>query len=493
MKRFREFVRSDAGIGMVLVLGIAVFVAGLTATAGVVVMNGLAQTRQRIGFEQSLAAAEAGIDYALGHLQAAFDEGPSDFPIPAPGVAPVEGCALTAEQMPDWSDEDDPAAAEQAWAAAWLDAASGTAEGRACMIQTPTGHVLVLKPATPQGSTLQYGRVYARGYSPSIDDIHAQQRTLKVEYVFLPYKPKFAILTGTKLELQSTSTDVTGAHGTDPTLAAVHTNGTLEVTGSPTVTGPVSVSVASDSQTSSNFSANPGGVPIVRPIVPIPHVSARQFYSQAPSQDAAAMEHWADLCPDGSVRAYSSGGPCTATTVLGASPYQGWAYSGSTHTWTASKDTESGTYFVHQADVANGTGNGSIPNVTVIASATSTTCGAKQYGNIVWDHYDTVAPAFKNLFFLADGDLKATSNFYSGQSAAGRATVSGMYVAAEEVLVWTSSSGLVGSVLAANQCPSDTGPVATNEVQGQVVKFDPNGDSPFSSLIATTLWLEYAR
>ena len=66
-----------------------------------------------------------------------------------------------------------------------------------------------------------------------------------------------------------------------------------------------------------------------------------------------------------------------------------------------------------------------------------------------------------------------------------------MYVAGEEVLVWTSSSGLVGAVLAANQCPSDMGPVASNEVQGQIIKFDPDGDSPFSSLISTTLWLEY--
>ena len=34
------------------------------------------------------------------------------------------------------------------------------------------------------------------------------------------------------------------------------------------------------------------------------------------------------------------------------------------------------------------------------------------------------------------------------------------------------------------------GTVENNEVQGQVVSFDPNGASPFSSVIATTLWLE---
>jgi len=218
-------------------------------------------------------------------------------------------------------------------------------------------------------------------------------------------------------------------------------------------------------------------------------VSAAGFYAKAPKVDKDAMLTWTDLCPDGEAKAYSSSGPCTGAKV-GESPYKGWSFNSGTTTWTASQDTASGTYFVHQADVANGTGNGSIPNITVIASSEGTGCTNKQYGNIVWDHYDTPAPAFNNLFFMADGDLSATSNFYSGQSSPGN-VVSGMYVAGEEILVWTSSSGLVGAVLAANQCPSDTGPVASNEVQGQIVKFDPKSESPFSSLISTTLWLEY--
>ena len=201
-------------------------------------------------------------------------------------------------------------------------------------------------------------------------------------------------------------------------------------------------------------------------------------------------DHW------GGSRCTPLRGYRAAATKIADGPFQGWSYKASTHTWTASKDTTPGTYFVHMANVANGNGNGSIQNISVIASATSSDCSTKQYGNIVWDHYDTPAPAFKNLFFLADGDLSATSNFYSGQSSSGN-VVSGMYIAGEEIQIWTSSSGLVGAVLAANQCPlngsgaDDSGPVSSNEVQGQIVKFDPNGDSPFSSLISTTLWLEY--
>ena len=464
---------------MILVIGIMVFVAGLTVTASVIAQNGLGQSRQRINFEQALASAESGIDYALGHLQYAFDESHSDYPIPVASAVPTASCTAASVQLPDLDSID-----EKAWAKAQL--TSLVASHPECLMSTPNGQVMVLKPSNPVGGTgIQYGRVYAMGFSPGVGQKEAVSRTIKVEYVFMPYKPQYAILTGSSLELQSSSTDVMGAYGVDPALASVHTNGDLTVIGQPTVTGSVSFS-GSATGSFNNFG---GDTATQQQQVRMPRVSARAFYTQAPGMDAAAMVHWVDLCPDGTAKAYASTGPCTGT-ALGSSPYNGWSYKASTHVWTASKDTVSGTYFVHMADVANGTGNGSIPNLTVVASSTSTDCATKEHGNIEWDHYDTPAPAFKNLFFMADGDLSATSNFYSGQSSAGN-VVSGMYIAGEEALVWTSSSGLVGSVLAANKCDPDSGPVAKNEVQGQVVKFDPNGDSPFSSLISTTLWLEY--
>ncbi len=478
----RRRMSDDSGVGMVLVIGIMLFVAGLTVTAAVIAENGLAQSRQRIKYERSLAVAESGIDLALGHLQYAFDSSHSDYPIPAPGGAPNAACTEDAVELPDLTVTD-----EQTWASTEL--AELAADHPECLVATNEGDVVVLKPTNPVGGPgIQYGRVYARGWSPGYGEPGAVARTVKAEYVFLPYQPQYAILTGTSLELASTSTDVTGAHGVDPELASVHTNGDLTTTGNPTVTGDVTYT-GSATGSFDNFN---GGTATAVAEVPIPRVSALAFYGQAPTLHEGAIATWVDLCPDGIAREYAeSRVPCTGDEKEdGASPFQGWSYDAGLNTWTASKDTASGTYFVHHADVANGTGNGSIPNITVIASATSTDCAAKQYGNIEWDHYDTLAPAFKNLFFLADGDLAATSNFYSGQSSAAN-VVSGMYVAGEEVLVWTSSSGLVGSVLAANTCPSDSGPVASNEVQGQIIKFDPNGDSPFSSLISTTLWLEY--
>lgn len=479
LQTIRGRLGDESGIGMILVIGITVFVAGLTVTASAIAMNGLGQSRQRINFERALASAESGIDFALGHLQYAFDAFHEDYPIPSAQGAPTPACTQAAVQLPDLDDVD-----ERTWATGILRQLA--AQHPECVLDTPDGQVVVLKPSNPvDGVGIQYGRAYAMGWSPGIGQQEAVARTIKVEYVFMPYKPQHAILTGQSLSLQSTSTDVMGAYGVDPEVASVHTNGDLTVVGQPTVTGEVTFTGSA----TGSFDNFLGDTATQQQEVRIPRVSAVAFHRQAPSMDPAAMSTWTDLCPDGRARPYSDAGPCTSTTSW-EGPYNGWSHDPGSHTWTASTDTVSGTYFVHQGNVANGTGNGAIPNITVIASATGTDCATKQYGNIVWDHYDTPAPAFKNLFFLADGDLSATSNFYSGQSSETN-VFSGMYVAAEEVLVWTSSSGLVGSVLAANQCPSDTGPVAANKVQGQIVKFDPNGDSPFSSLISTTLWLEY--
>ena len=71
------------------------FVAGLTVTAAVIATNGLGQSRHRVHYEQSLAAAESGIDYALSQVQAAFEESNADFPSPNAG-APTSGCTVEA-------------------------------------------------------------------------------------------------------------------------------------------------------------------------------------------------------------------------------------------------------------------------------------------------------------------------------------------------------------------------------------------------------------
>ena len=55
----RRRLDDESGLGMILVIGIMVFVAGLTVTASVISQNALGQSRQRINFERSLASAES--------------------------------------------------------------------------------------------------------------------------------------------------------------------------------------------------------------------------------------------------------------------------------------------------------------------------------------------------------------------------------------------------------------------------------------------------
>ena len=494
--------RSDSGIGMILVIGIVIFVAGITATAGVIAINGLGQSRQRIHFEQALAAAESGIDVALSQVQWAFDTKFADYPIPSPAVAPSAGCTAAAVQLPTAANDPE-TWDERAWADQTLDglAADPLDDGKpACLVETSAGDVLILKPRNAEGGAgLKYGRVYARGWSPKWGDPNAVSRTIKVEYVFLPYRPQHAVLTGSSLQLQG-SYLVDEANEVDANTAGVHTNGNLEIVGAGgDVSGPVTYVGTVDG--SQDFT---GGAPKQTDTKEyIPPVSARYLYEQAPGRGSTDPSDWIDLCPDGTARPYSEDGPCDLT--MDEVDPKGWAWSstsppkfGSTAAplWTANRDTKSGTYFVYGANATNGTGNQSFNSITVIAAAATETCASPRAGgNIVWDHYSVGLPYFGDLWFLADQDLLVDANFDAGSN--GAEPVAGSYIAGEEVRLKTASSMLVGSVLAANQCPNelggpaDTGPVEGNDIQGQKIWFKPNSDSPFSSLISTTLWLEY--
>jgi hypothetical protein len=200
---------------------------------------------------------------------------------------------------------------------------------------------------------------------------------------------------------------------------------------------------------------------------------------------------WYDLCTDGTVKAWSQNGPCTGT-VNGTQSSIGWSFDSGSRTWVASRHSISGVFYVHEGNVDVGTGNAAIANITVIASsANADDCATKAYGNIRWDHYDMRAPAFRNLFLLADADIETFSNFTAGNVGTnGSAVVSGMFIAGDQISLQTSSQGAVGSVIAADRCT--TSPMITsNVVKNPAVYFDPDGDSPFSDIITTTLWLEY--
>jgi hypothetical protein len=85
---------------------------------------------------------------------------------------------------------------------------------------------------------------------------------------------------------------------------------------------------------------------------------------------------------------------------------------------------------------------------------------------------------------LAEADLATESNF-----AAGSLSASGAFVAGDQINLQTSSNGAYGSVVAGDECPPSAG--ETDVIKNPAITFTPNSDSPFASIIDTTLWLEY--
>lgn len=506
--------RGQEGVGMILVIGVSVMVFALVAAATAYAVNSLRQSRERSAFERSLAAAENGIDLTLSKLSAAFTDHNADYPVPnvPTSVEPSPWCNAAAVTYPaaladgtvvsDANGAFISEAAERGWATEKLTALRSTP---GCVLDGAVGEYVVLKPVSPlvNGLYPKYGKVYAMGAVPSFGDAAATTRLVKDEYVFMPYRPAHAILTGATLDIGA-SVVVTGAAGVDPALAGIHTNGSISSHGAAasTVTGTVSQAEAVTG------SPTVGGQPVVAGEQQrIPEVDARSFYFHAPGYSTDAMASWYDLCPGGQVRPYSAAGPCTSATLLNEAadgtlvlPFRGFTYtaSGSDRSWEGSRTTLPGTYFAHHANIRAKTGgpDPDINGLTLIAEAEDKQdCTAKRYGNIEWSHHSILAPSMGNLFFYADGDVVVSSNIQLGQGASAPPVVSGMIVAGDQVDLSTSSDSAVGAVVAADGClaplPGDS--IADeNSITNMELYYDPSSDAPFTSIITTSLWLDYS-
>jgi hypothetical protein len=486
---------SEDGFGLILVIGFITIITTLVFIAGTIAVTSLTSSRQRVSYEQAIATAENGVDFTLAHLQTAFDDYNADYPIPSLPTTAVPSPFCNGTPV------DDPApftteAAEKAWAKAQL--AALLAAHPSCVTKAGDGDWLVLKPRTPlvDGKYPKYGRIYAMGWSPSRTSPNAKVRLVKEEYIFMPYQPTNAVLTGGDLVLDS-STTVRAAFGVDPTLASVHTNGSLSTSGNPTVTGMVT-STGSSSAQSNNFNTtlNPGGSVSTSSLQSVPTVNAHSFYFKALNDHPEESATWYDLCSDGYAYTQSAGGPCTGTQLNGGTQnaFNGWSYTSSSHTWVASRNTVDGTYYIDKGNVDVGSGNGSFQNITVIASADNpTNCSSKKYGNINWDHFDMKNPSYPNLWMLADSDIVTHSNFSAGSGTTSAPVISGMFVAGDQMQMETSSQGAVGSVVVGDQCSNGNPDLVTSsEIKNPAIWYDPNSEAPFTSIIDSTLWLEYA-
>jgi hypothetical protein len=490
--------RDDEGFAMVMVIGMAFVFALIVSLLIVVGINSLGASRRHDNFDAALASAENGIDQTLSRLQRAYVFYGVDYPVPNTGITgldPAPTCSATPVAAPNFGSNPN---TERDWAKSQI--ATMIAAHPGCLQHGAQGDFAVLKPSTQtsHGQTQVFQTIYAEGWSPSYGATNARTRLIKANYLFAPYKPSDAILTGCNLQLDS-STKVTTAGNFDPTLAAVHSNCTISVpNGNPIVTGPVSSTGDSGSTSSNKFSDNTGGVVTKSPEETIPVISAREVYSQQWSQYA---NNWYDLCPDGKVRQPSANGPCDPAApviqdMTQSNYFRGFTWTapsapGQAATWTLVNGAGDGVYYVSGGNVVSGTslGNPVSNAVTIIASAVDDTVCQKVGGSIQWDHDDLSAPFVSNLFMLADADLSTGSNFYAGGVNADGTISSGLFVAGDQVNLQTSSAGAYGAVVAGDQCPAMPGEV--NEIKNPTVYYDPNAEAPFTDIIDTTLWLEY--
>jgi hypothetical protein len=261
----------------------------------------------------------------------------------------------------------------------------------------------------------------------------------------------------------------------------------------------VTQSAAGPTASSNFFYANPSGAVKGAPTESIPFEGALSVWTK--NRLTNPPGGWYDLCPDGTARVPDGAAPCAGNllaTVSGSATFRGWRFAGGTvPRWEATSAIKvngySGTYYVSGGDAVDIASNSgaSVPNLTVIASASTTSCN-KVGGNIHWGSTDPAAPSVPNTWLIADQDLLTTSNYRAG-SASGSTVISGFFIAGDQVQMSTSSNGAYGAVIAADQCdpPDGMSLVDGNSIKNPSIYYDPNAQAPFTDVINNTLWLEF--
>lgn len=490
---YQRFVRAahhadkDAGIGMIMVIGLSVVMMIIVGVLMTIVQNSLAGSHRHDDFDSALTAAESGIDQTLARLQRDYVNFGANYVTGQTGtkIDPSPVCTTTPPNptLPFASSD-----AERSYAKSAI--ATVLAADPTCLQHSNYGDFMAIRPSNEQV-------VYSEGWSPSYGAKNATARLIKSEYLFAPYAPSDAVLTGCNLSLLSSVSVTTTAEAASPTEAQVHSNCKITTQGnSTTVTGLVSSSDPS-SDTCGKCSSPPnlaGGAISNTPDESIPSTTAAEIYSEN-ATTGSAVGGWYDMCVvngAGVVEAPSSNGPCTGTVEPFTPDSRGFSFSNvdgsGVAQWTFSKTVDPGTYYFNHADISpgGGIGNATADNVTIIASSLDTTVCPRVGGNVDWEHTDITGTSLPGLFIMGDGMVTSSSNFNAGTDSDGNPS-SGGVLAGEQFTLTTSSSVLVGSLIAEDSCTTGT----TNSIKGQSITYDPNLKLPFTNVIDSTLWLEY--
>jgi hypothetical protein len=474
-QRWRTARRDDEGFALVVVMGIMLVLAIIST-----VLVGMIRTSLRSGsahgrYEAALATAETGIDQALAQLQqnTAWTQGPA---VGAPFST---------------------ATAERTWARTTI---NNLAASTPALIKTvPTAQYLTIRPSDRQ-------TVYSMSWAPSYDAVvnkhipNGKTRLLKAEFIFSPYAPTNALLTQGDLDF-SGSVLVNGT-GVD---APVHTNGNVvSNNASLTVNGTVTSSGSYNISSGASVYAGSGGQ---TPYQTVPVIAPRDFYTSLYSTYTGTVGangysgSWYDLCDDGTMRARdngASGTPCTGTILNKAAdgtllyPYRGWNFavagSGNPPTWSMDEQSSpyEGIYYAYGADtVINGqTHNGAPPWHATVLSEPKLNGGSciKVGGSINWKLTD-IANFIPGTVLIAGHNLYDSANNDAGD---------GLFAAADQVYMQTSSASLKGSIIAGDACPPQ-GSAGPSTIQGVTLTYDQTAEIPLTGIIRTTLWLEYTN
>jgi hypothetical protein len=420
----------DQGFAMISVVLFGVILLSVTLMTVTQVQQATHRGTGHVSFEREIHLAETGVDQVLARLQ----------------------------QENDWSNatvglcEGLSAGDEKVCAKAALDAVPDTS-----LVTSDGGQYAVVKPA---------GRnvLYAAGWAPS-RAAAGRTRVVKVEYLFSTYTPANAVLSNGTLTIGGNAA-VNGA------LGNVHANGDIDVVG-----GALSVSgslTATGTVTNGQAGWLGGQAP-----QEVPEVNPRSIYSKF-ATDPEYSSNWYDLCPDGSVRAPSSSGPCTGGLLASSGGLRGWQYQAGK--WTNDRQPYDGIYYVYQRS-ASIKGTDTAWHATILAEPTGTD-GDLDEGDIEMTGKPILQGLLPDIALVAgrDLDIQGTGN--------GDGEYEGLLGAHEQFKV-TGNPTLTGAIIGETNVDSPGSPVSSNYVSGSMVITHEVGlEADLGGLVRTTLWLE---
>ncbi|MFL6288324.1 MAG: hypothetical protein ACJ73L_07995 [Actinomycetes bacterium] len=478
----------DDGMAMILVLCTSLVISLLVGIGLAVTLSVLRGSTSHQAYEGSLAAAESGIDKELSMVQTYHNMTPAqDYVTPA--VCNVPAGTLTTQL--NTASTFATATAERTWAKAVIAALPAS-----CVKTTSAGQYIAFRP-TGRNS------VYSMGWAPNQASDLARPRLLKAEYIFSPYQPGSALLTAGNLDFGG-SVDVTTA--LTATGANVHTNGSASMPASVSIAGTMTAA-GTLSGCGSNVT---GGCTPGSPVQSVPDANPRAVYTTFNSSTPQASG-WYDLCPDGIARYPATTGPCTGTSVgsSGSAP-GGWTFTAGNSTtspqWSINMNAVGSSpsptvYYAYGSNVRmDGNNSVTMPYTILVEGITSTDAvgwptvsaysGSAICGEVGGDFYAkqvSLVPSslVAGLGIMATGQISLNTQTQIGIDGNGAMVLAGHNLTTQA----SAGTTIIGAMVANNTCSASGRD--TNSPQGWTIKYDRTAEVPVSSLINTTLWLEY--